>query len=103
MIIYLLNVEGTNLYKIGITKNKVSKRLLNLQTGNPHIIHEIWNYESVLASRVERSIHRHYKYAKSHGEWFLFDNISIEDVKDKIKNIDKILKDIENTKEESSD
>ena len=38
MILYILNAEGTDLYKIGITKNNPKARVKNLQTGNPHII-----------------------------------------------------------------
>lgn len=74
--IYLLNEEGTNNYKIGITKNnKIEKRIKGLQTGNSNKIYVVEIYESDLGSTIEKVLHRTYNKWKKEGEWFEFENL----------------------------
>ena len=101
MLIYILNAENTNLYKIGITRRSVKKRISDLQTGSPNIIFEVYKYESEYAMKIEKMLHRFYKYCKEYGEWFNFENISIEEVKEKMHFFEEIVKNLENGKEES--
>jgi len=89
MILYILNAQGTNLYKIGVTRYKVSKRIAALQTGNPNKIVVVWQLESEYANNIEKTVHRFYSYCKTSGEWFEFEDISLEEVKEKIKQIEQ--------------
>ena len=71
--IYLLRVDdGVDgvLYKIGITKNEVEKRVKQLQTGNGNIIEIVSVYESEYANKIETALHRGYFSNQKKGEWF---------------------------------
>lgn len=100
MLLYLLNFLETNYYKIGVTKNKTSARIKQLSTGSPNKIISIFEYETEYAYVIEKAIHRHYKYCRKNGECFDFDNLSIDEVIQKIKNIEKTIKLIKENKYE---
>lgn len=55
--VYLLSMweDDTNLYKIGVTKNDIDKRIKSLQTGNPSEILLINSYKSENYRRVKNS------------------------------------------------
>lgn len=84
--VYLININGTDLYKIGITKNEVSKRVKSLQTGNPLSLVITDFFKSSYYQKIETLLHRMLKHKKYipedfenlKGEWFCFD---FEDVK----------------------
>jgi hypothetical protein len=76
--LYLININNTDLYKIGITKRSPEKRLKTLQTGNPHSLRIQSYYKSDIANKIEKYFHRIYKYKQYNcddfnnlfGEWF---------------------------------
>lgn len=72
--IYLLqsySEEFGDVYKIGITKNEISERLMNLNTGNPNEIKVIHIYQSRINPRtLEARLHKAYDYCRIKGEWF---------------------------------
>jgi hypothetical protein len=71
---YIYVMQSNSLYKIGISENP-SKRLKQLQTGNPNI-KLIWSSDGVFnASEIESKIHNHYKKFNFVGEWFEVENI----------------------------
>ena len=45
-IVYLINIERTDLYKIGTTKKPIKDRIKSLQTGNPINLVLIEHFES---------------------------------------------------------
>ena len=61
--IYLFNVEGTDIYKIGISKNP-SKRKSQVQTGCPYKIIEVDRFESEHFLDIETRLHAKYKLNK---------------------------------------
>jgi hypothetical protein len=104
MFLYILNFSGTTLYKIGITKNNIEKRISELQTGSPYKIDEIWKYKTSYATKIEPVIHRHYSHCNTKGEWFDFNDVNIEEVKTKILKIEENIKFLqENEKQKSLD
>ncbi len=104
MFIYILNAQGTDLYKIGITRKKTTvQRIKNLQTGNSNIIVEVFKHESEYASTIERCLHRHYSHLREKGEWFDFSDISIEDVKNKLLSFESVVKLVKNDQKETLD
>ena len=73
--IYLLKIDTPDkrLYKIGSTRNSISKRIQGLQTGCPFEIKLVDYYESEFGQLVERNLHNRFKYKQTFGEWFELD------------------------------
>jgi hypothetical protein len=87
--VYLIR-SNDGKYKIGISINP-SKRIDQLNTGNPEKLELIESYESVNASKIETSLHNRYMYARQNGEWF---DLSISEEVDFLTNckiIDKAI------------
>jgi len=103
--VYLFNIKGTDLYKIGITRKKPIDRLKSLQTGNPHKLLFIESYESENFNRIETIMHRqlkHMKYQREDfedliGEWFILTNIQAGDFLKLCKRIDENIEIINKT------
>lgn len=76
--VYLINIEKTDLYKIGITRKTVEERMKSLQTGNPLKLVLVDSYKSDKHQKIETIIHRRLKHKKYisedfenlKGEWF---------------------------------
>lgn len=90
MFVYLIRCEENNLYKIGYTKN-VENRIKQLQTGNGDKIYLVYKYESDIANKIEKPLHKFYSHANKLNEWF---ELYIEDEVDFIKKCEKIEKNI---------
>lgn len=79
--VYLLksyNEDLGDVYKIGVSKNKIEERLRNLRTGNPNEIKVVCIYETkVKNTKLESRLHRRFKHYLVKGEWY---NLSEEDV-----------------------
>lgn len=88
--VYLL-CDGEK-FKIGMTKNKIEKRVAELQTGNPN---EIWihsYYETNYPLKIEKMMHGRHAPSNVKNEWF---NLSISEVvnfKNECKQCEDILK-----------
>lgn len=76
--IYLVQQEGTDLYKIGITKKDPKVRIKELQTGNANPIVLVESYGTRYGYKMEAGVQAHYKMKKVSGEWFM---LSEDDVK----------------------
>ncbi len=72
------NVE---LFKIGITKTSVEKRIKSLSTGNPNKITLINSYYSTNYKEIEKMLHNRYSVNKtlSKNEWFYLTDEQIFD------------------------
>jgi hypothetical protein len=81
--IYILNIEGTNIYKIGTSQN-VSRRIKDICASNPFHIDIIHIQKVLFAYDMEQSIHEIIDHLHIKNEWF------------KIKDIDKIINLIKN-------
>lgn len=98
--VYLINIEGTSVYKIGFTKQSPERRVKNLQTGNPYKMVLVDAYESNIASNIESVMHSYFKHKKNNteegfnllGEWFILDKIDIDRFKSTCQLIENNLK-----------
>lgn len=77
--VYLIQLEGTDIYKIGFAK-KPGERIKTLQTGNPFKLILVESYQTKRASKVEKVLHRNYSSYKAdeneyklQGEFFQLD------------------------------
>lgn len=100
--VYLIQIEGTDIYKVGYTKSHPSKRVESLQTGNPFKLVLVDFYETKRASRVESAFHNRYRTNKVSedeykllGEWFKFDFETRNKFKSVCEQIDNNFKVIE--------
>ena len=101
--VYLLNIDGTDLYKIGFTRGKVQRRIKELQTGNPMRIVAIDVFESRFAIKVEKALHfqlSQKKYIPDDdlmliGEWFKLDNNDISQFRERCSKIEQNFKFLE--------
>ena len=67
--IYEESIDPTK-FKIGITKNNPSKRVIQLNTGNHRQLHI---YKTILSEnyeQIEKDLHYQLKNSKIRGEWF---------------------------------
>lgn len=98
--VYLANIEDTDIYKIGFTKQSPKKRVSNLQTGNPSKINLINSYKSDIAPNIESVMHNYFKHKKNNpndglnllGEWFVLDKKDVDNFFETCKSIESNLK-----------
>lgn len=75
--IYLLCDPSTDLYKIGMTRGEIDKRIKELQTGNSCEIHLVASHETSIPSYIESALHNHFSHKNELNEWF---SLSTEDI-----------------------
>lgn len=92
--IYLMFIPELNVCKIGLSNNS-KKRIKQLQTGCPYQINLTKVYNSEIASKIEKILHRNFNAKKIDyqeynlkGEWFRLDI-------DQIINFEQICKEFE--------
>jgi Meiotically up-regulated gene 113 len=95
--VYLLisiDSDGTELFKIGLSRSSPENRVKQLQTGSAHKIDILRTYQSKYYRKIEQWLHGKYSHLKtdSGNEWFKLSN---QDVLDFGMNCEKIEKDIE--------
>ena len=80
-------------YKIGITKNEISKRIKQLTTGSSSELVLINSYESENYKKIETILHRNYKSYSTCGgkEWFELPEDKVTEFKKKCKQIDETI------------
>lgn len=94
--VYLLCDPSTNLFKIGMTRSNVGKRIKELQTGNSCEIHMVKKFDTEIPSFIETSLHKHFLSKHSLNEWYELDVDDItnfEEICSKYQNMAKTLKD----------
>ena len=79
--IYLVNMEGTDLYKIGYTKRDITKRLDELKTGNPNVITCVHLFETEHHVKIESWLHNIHSTNRMEGEWFELTNEDVRNFK----------------------
>lgn len=73
-VIYLLCDSNTEkVYKIGVTRGSLDKRIKKLQTGNCGEIYVADYYESEIPFYIEKCLHRRYFPKQVLNEWYQLD------------------------------
>ena len=86
-VVYLIQAEGTNRYKIGTTQN-IDARIDQLKTGCPYELKLIKTIDG--SAWIEHEIHEHFKYCRKKGEWFEFKNIeSVTTYMDEVESLER--------------
>ena len=88
--VYLLGDAGQdNVFKIGMTRGPVEKRIKQLQTGNSEEIYLVNCYETDYPFFIERLLHSKLCPKQKHIEWFILDINDVVDFKKYCKNIEE--------------
>ena len=81
--LYLIKIEGQDLYKIGIT-NDLNIRQRQLQTGNPFFLNYVFAIEADLndyfgreIAYLEKFLHKNYSERKVQKEWFRLTKLDV--------------------------
>jgi hypothetical protein len=77
--VYVLNIQKTDKYKIGISQN-IRKRIKQFETGNPENIKVVFYVETAHYKSLEKKLHEIFKNDRIGGEWFLFDEERLEEL-----------------------
>ena len=76
--IYLMCDSGhDNLFKIGMTRGNIEKRIKQLQTGNGSEIFMMNYFKTKYPFYVEKILHKKYNGNKKKGEWFELNTDSV--------------------------
>ena len=81
--VYLLCDPSTDLFKIGMTRGDVNKRIRELQTGNSCEIHLVKKFDTSIPSYIESSLHHHFFEKHALNEWYKLDLKDIIDFEKK--------------------
>lgn len=93
--VYLIrqtDLDGNELFKIGITKNDIEVRLSCLQTGSPHKLDLQGLYKSEFYNKIEKWMHRKYTSKRLEGEWFDLTNKDVVNFHEDCKKIEATIK-----------
>lgn len=94
--VYLLKDSGSeNIFKIGVTRGKIEKRIKQLQTGNSEDICLIDYYETNYPFFIERNFHNIYDSKNVKNEWFLLTTEDVDKFKEMCINYEKIAESLE--------
>ena len=94
--VYILCDPSTDSYKIGMTRSHASKRIKELQTGNPTEIHLVKKFDTQIPFFIETSLHNYFMDKRLINEWYGLssqDIIDFEKICQKYEDIAEILKD----------
>ena len=84
--VYLLCDSGhDNMFKIGVTKGAIEKRIKQLQTGNGSEIFLSAYYESDCPYYIEKMLHQKFCSDRNIGEWFELDKEVVFNFKEECK------------------
>lgn len=91
-VVYLIcDSSKDNVYKIGVTRGDIEKRIKKLQTGNSGEIFLIKSYESKYPFYIEKQLHKKYQNKKLINEWFELEMNDVINFENDCKNIENII------------
>lgn len=90
--VYLLCDSGQdNMFKIGVTKSTIEKRIKQLQTGNGSEIFVADYYETDYPFYIERMLHQKFCSGRKKGEWFELDFERVSSFKEECKKLEELI------------
>lgn len=72
--VYLICDASNDTFKIGVTRNKDSRRLKKLQTGNSTDLFIMNEFLSRYPFRLEKMLHGYFSNKHEYNEWFRLDS-----------------------------
>lgn len=90
--VYLICDPANDTYKIGVTRDLKSNRLIKLQTGNSTELFIIDIYETEYPFRMETMLHNKYQNKKELNEWFNLECYDVTHFKQTCSEIETTIK-----------
>ena len=95
--VYLLcDNSYDNVFKIGVTKGSIEKRIKKLQTGNSNEIFLVDYYETEHPFYIEKIMHQRHCPEYKLNEWFELKTESVLNFKKECEEIEKMITDLKN-------
>jgi len=90
--VYLLCDSGQDsMFKIGMTKSSIEKRIKQLQTGNGSEIFIVDYHETEYPYYIEKMLHQKFCSNKKIGEWFELDTNDIKEFKEECNRLEELI------------
>lgn len=89
--VYLIFDRMNEMYKIGMTKGDVEKRLKQLQTGNSTELELVSSFQTEYPYRMETILHNKFKHKKILNEWYYLDKNDVENFSITCQGVDDII------------
>ena len=78
--IYLIGeMDNIDIYKIGVTKKDINKRIKELQTGSSNELYVRSYFKTSFPYKLEKMLHRHYSNYNKINEWFTLNESEASD------------------------
>jgi hypothetical protein len=69
--VYLIGeLDNKDIYKIGVTKKDINKRIKELQTGSSDELYVRHSFKTSYPYKLEKMLHRHFSHNNKLNEWF---------------------------------
>ena len=90
--VYLLCDSGHDgMFKIGVTKTTIEKRIKQLQTGNGSEIFIVDYHETDYPYYIERMLHQKFCCDRKVGEWFEMDIDQVKQFKEECHRLEELI------------
>ena len=90
--VYVLgDFTKVNIYKIGVTRGNVEKRIKKLQTGNSGEIFLCMKHWTKYPFFIERKLHRKFSENRIMNEWFILETEDVNQIKDIIRKEEELI------------
>lgn len=90
--VYVLgDFTKANIYKIGVTRGNVEKRIKKLQTGNSGEIFLCMKHWTKYPFFIERKLHSKFSENRIMNEWFMLETEDVNQIKDIIRKEEELI------------
>lgn len=90
--VYILgDTTKANIYKIGVTRGNVEKRIKKLQTGNSGEIFLCMKYWTKYPFFIERKLHSKFSENRIMNEWFILETEDVNQIKNIIRKEEELI------------
>lgn len=94
--IYLIGeMDNRDIYKIGVTKKDINKRIKELQTGSSDELYVRSHFKSSFPYKLEKMLHRHYFNNNKINEWFTLNESEAQDFINTCQKYENIIKSLD--------
>ena len=90
----LMDSTDEELYKIGVTRGSIDKRIKELQTGNGNEISLCRYYKTKHPFLIEKKLHEHHIGQKSSGEWYKLEKEDVFNFEQECESLEKMFESI---------